>query len=386
MAAVFLIIALIAFGYGILQLLNPATGWQQIDGNGGGLSYAGELVLQYNVSSAADRKTVTSLYTKAAREAYLLFDPAADSGPVDGQGIAYLNAHPNEKVQVAPALYRALAQVQASGDRSLFLGPVTAYYGNVFYCADDVAAGEYDPLVNDQVRVFFSQCAAFASDPQAVDLQLLDNNTVCVAVSEAYLTFAQEQEIDRFLDFGWMKNAFVVDYIAEVLTADGCVRGALSSYDGFVCNLGGSRESFRLNILARGAEAATLTYTGSMRAVSLRDYPLYEEDAHRFYRRADGQLRVPYLDPTDGLPRAAAADLLVYSENLTCGQLALLTAPVYLAESLTADGLASLWDAGAQTVRCQDRRVFCSDPSAVLPIQAEDGTPAYEIFPDVRGE
>ena len=382
LAVAFLAVAVCAFAYGIMQLVRPAGGWQQIDASGGGLSSAGELVLQYDVASSADNKLVTSLYTQAAQKAYRLFDAAAESGGTDVRGLAYLNGYPNEQVQVDPALYAALEQVQSSGERSLYLGPVTAYYGNIFFCADDGAEGEYDPLVNQAVREYFARCAAFAADPEAVDIRLLGEDTVCLVVSEAYMDFAAEEELDRYLDFGWMKNAFVVDFIAGELTAGGCTNGVLTSYDGFVRNLGGSGEIFRLDILDRGGRAAYLEYSGALSAVSLRGYPLYDQDSQRFYMRQDGQLRGPYLDPADGLPRTAAEDLLVYSEDLSCGELALLTGPVYVSDSLTGEGLGALRAAGAETVRCQGGQVLCSDPAAVTAEAGQDGAALYAVVPE----
>ncbi len=382
LAAAFLVLAVCAFVYGVMQLVGTEDGWQQISATGGGLSSAGELALQYDVSSASGRREVTALYTQAAQKAYQLFEPTAETDSADVHGIAYLNAHPNEPVQVDPALYAALEQIQSSGERSLYLGPVTAYYGNIFFCTDDGAEGEYDPMLNDDVRKYFARCAAFAADPEAVDIRLMGEDTVELAVSEQYLAFAQEQQADRFLDFGWMKNAFVVDFIADELTAGGCTNGVLTSYDGFVRNLGGSGEMFRLDILDRGGRAAYLEYTGALSAVSLRGYPLYDQDAQRFYVRQDGQLRGPYLDPADGLPRAAAEDLLVYAKNLTCGELALLTGPAYASDSLTGESLAALRAAGAETVRCEGGQVLCSDPAAVTAEAGQNGTALYAVVPE----
>ena len=87
LAAAFLVLAVCAFVYGVMQLVGTEDGWQQIGATGGGLSSAGELALQYDVSSAGDRREVTALYTQAAQKAYQLFEPAAESSGADVRGL-----------------------------------------------------------------------------------------------------------------------------------------------------------------------------------------------------------------------------------------------------------------------------------------------------------
>ena len=52
-------------------------------------------------------------------------------------------------------------------------------------------------------------------------VELLGENRVKLTVSESYLAFIREYEIDTLADFSWMRNAFAADYIARVLQEDG---------------------------------------------------------------------------------------------------------------------------------------------------------------------
>ncbi len=50
--------------------------------------------------------------------------------------------------------------------------------------------------------------------------------------------------IGSFIDFSWMRNAFIADYLAEGLAARGFGKGALTSFDGFARNLEQGGEDF----------------------------------------------------------------------------------------------------------------------------------------------
>ena len=65
-----------------------------------------------------------------------------------------------------------------------------------------------------------------------------------------------------------------------------------------------------------------------------------------YYVYKDGTIRCPYVDPRDGLDRSAIPELAVYSESLSCAELTVLAAPLYIAESFDSELLESLTEAG----------------------------------------
>ena len=102
---------------------------------------------------------------------------------------------------------------------------------------------------SDALWISFDDISAFAQDKHAVQIELLGENRIKLFVSEEYLAYASEEGISDFIDFYWMANAFIVDYIADTMRANGFVRGSVSSYDGFVRNLddlSGSEYAFNI--------------------------------------------------------------------------------------------------------------------------------------------
>ncbi len=367
---VFLAIGAAAFVYGFMQLLSSDEGWQQIQvSSGAGLSCGDDFVLLYDLGRSgagvsAEKRGLTAVYTEAAVKAYQLFDNLGSYEDV--HNVWYLNRHPNETVDVDPALYAALKQVQRSGDRSLYLGPVYEAYDGMFTCDGDWQAEEYDPRQNEPLGEYFARCAAFARDPASVAVELLEGGQVRLNVSEEYLAFAREEEIGSFIDFNWMKNAFIADYLAQALAEKGYTHGALSSYDGFVRNLCAGEETFQFNIYDRGIPAAALTYTGPMSIVYLRSYPMSAEDAQRFYAYENGQIRSAYVDPADGLCRTAWDDLAVCGPEESCAGLLLALSPLYVAERPDTGALTALAERGICSIRCEDGKVLCTDPDLTL--------------------
>ena len=58
-------------------------------------------------------------------------------------------------------------------------------------------------------------------------------NQVCLHVSDAYQAYAAEMGYTAYLDFFWMKNAFLIDYLADTIRGEGYQLGIISSKDGF---------------------------------------------------------------------------------------------------------------------------------------------------------
>ena len=62
------------------------------------------------------------------------------------------------------------------------------------------------------------------------------------------------------------------------------------------------------------------------------------------------------IDPADGMSKSSVANLVSYSENLGCGQLALAMMPIFVADDfaenllqeLTAQDIYSIWFYGNQ--------------------------------------
>ncbi len=442
-AAVFLLIALGAFTYFILNLVRGEPGWTQITALSSKVSCSGDFVFLYELgteggSAQSERRSVTATYTAAAQKAYWMFENVRGTGE-EVSSVRYLNDHPNEEVTVDEPLYEAFARLEAAGNRCLYLPAVYREYDNLFASQSDLMAAEFDPRVNGEAAAYVQEVLAYANDPKSVNLELLGEGRVRLFVSREYLAYAQENGIDSFIDFYWMKNAFVADYLAESLIEAGYTRGSISSYDGFVRNLDGRDVSYSFNLYDRvapgedalreetGDEAgqgqgpdeigqaqqtdgtgqaqgldgagtdaqilrlATLQYKGPASLVYLRDYPMTSMD-QRYYRMADGQMRTAYIDPKDGLCHSSLGSLVSYSYSSTlgCADVLLSVLPVYMADAFDPEAAEALAEGGESadgragaiySVYRQGSVIRVNDPQAQLTAVCE----GYEIQSPAKG-
>lgn len=381
---VLILIAGCAFAYGVMSLLQSDPGWEEIEANSGSVgTYADEFVLLYELgagdtSPTAEKKALTLVYTEALQSNFQRFNYDREFEGI--QNVYTLNHHPNEVIEVDDVLYSAFSLLEQYGNRNIYLAPVYARYDDMFFCEDDALTFDYDPSQNDEVAAEYQAVADFAADPNQVHVQLLGDGKVRLFVSEAYLAYAEENGIDGFIDFFWMKNAFIVDNVAKTLASNGFTHGTLTSYDGFSRNLDDRDLSYSCNIFDRAEEgilqAAFITYTGSRSFVTLRDYWMSEQDRWHYYVFSDGETRSSYLDLRDGRCRSAVPTLLCYSGGKGCAQILLEVSPVYIADTLDQTALVNLDDVGF--VYCEDRHIYYDDPALRLSL-TEDGAAAQYI-------
>lgn len=363
-------LAVAAFALGINSLLSTEPGLTEISALSGemnaGSSFTFCYYLGWDGADAADeRRAVRSVYTEAATDALGLFDSGIDAGV---NGLYYLNRHVNEAVAVDAALYSALEQLEESGTRYHYLAPLYAQYAALTSSSSDEEAAQYDPRLDAGQAGFFAAVAAYASDPGAVDIELLGGGEVRLNVSEEYLAFARENGVTDFAGLGWMRNAFIADHIAASLTDAGYTRGALISDDGFMRCLDtetGTEYSFNFSHRDGGTvtNIAALQFSGGVSIACLRDYPASGSGGEGYYRYAGGELRSTFLDTADGLDRCCVPELCGYSFDTGCAGLALRLAPLFIADTLDIDELEMLEIAGI-TVYYTDNGALCSTADA----------------------
>ena len=365
-----LVLAAGAFAYGFIQLFNNIRaedgGWVKIDSDRRAEGYGADLIFQYDLrpgegSTYAKKKEVKAVYTALCTEAEDLF--GTEKKAEELHNLCWLSQHPNEKTAVPTALKEALEKLQAAGNRTIYLAPLRDEYINLFLADDEQDAASHDPLTNPQAVAFREEVMRYASSAEHIDLRVEADGQVCLYVSEEYLAWARANEISLYLDFLWLKNAFVVDYIANGLTAKGLTYGFVSSFDGFTRNLDDTRsESYGQNLtdFANGAlyTAAQMQYTGKMTLVSMRNYRLYDLDRFTCRKMADGSARTLYLDIKDGICRSAVDTLLAASKEKTCAETALLLASVYIADTLDTADVKACSEAGIDCFYVQNQVVF----------------------------
>ena len=361
-----LIIAAAAFLYALFSALHVEAGWREITDDGTqGLTCAGDFVFQYRLgsgekSAALEVKELTKWYTEAAARAFRLFDGVKEYA--DCNNVATLNRRINEPVQMDSGLYAALKT--ANQGRYLYLGFLYQDDYALFRSASDAEAAPFDPLHSQEEAAFRQEAARWARDESAVWLEFLENDAVCLHVSEEYAAFAREYESTAFIDFGWMKNAFIADFLAQELQDMGYRCGYLSSYDGFVRNLDAGNQ-FGYDVFDVKEEklyqAAALQYQAPSSLLCLRSFRASEKETY-FYRWQDGSVRTAHLSPEDGAHRDAFTSLTALSKEKGCGDMLMRLLPVQISDASDAQALAALEREGILTLALQNgQRVYGSE-------------------------
>ena len=373
LVGVFVVIALVALGVMLSEWLTEDAGWVEIEATASQLHCGEDFIFSYclgngELSPTKEKKQVSALYSDCIVGAYRLFN---NHEAFDGVVNLYtLNQNPNQTYTVDPVLYSALEKAETLGGRHLYLEALAEEYRKAFYGQNDPYAQENDPAVNEEFAAFCQILTDFANDPQSVRLELGENNTVTLVVSDEYLAYAKEYDLSAFVGFHRLKNAFIIDYLAQRMIENGYTSGCISSYDGYVRNLDEDNTPYSINLFQlRGVEvypAARMEYQGARATVTFRAYPMGEKDALSFCTLPDGRVITPYLNLRNGLYQTAANELVAYSDAIGCAELALKLWSIYTAEALNTEDLDRLqniywvWIDGTE-IRSNDKALVLKD-------------------------
>ncbi len=386
---IFAVIGIVALTYAISGLIRHESGWQTIQAdqvNTGALDQ--EILFQYYIGNSGigvsgEIKQVRQVYSELLRQSHRLFN-ASETFP-GVHNLAYLNEHVNEVVKVNQVLYDAFEKLEKHQSRAIYLAPIYELFEYAFFAEFDTEAAMYDPATSADVRAFCGEVASFASDPDAIQVETLGNLNVRLSVSSPYLEFARDNGVEKFIDLFWMKNAFIVDYVADQLIEEGITKGNLSSYDGFIRNLDQSETSYSFNVFDRVEQdifqAARFDYKGQIALVYLRNYKHYDLDRMHYYTRPDGTVLTSYVSPEDGLPRSALNDFTAYSRNWGCSDILLHVAPLYIADTLDDQKLQNLFLLDIDYIFCDELLRICySEANAAFSELFQEENIAYTPF------
>lgn len=383
---VLLAIAAVAIGLGVKSMLETEPGWQEVEASSSNLNCSRDFVLMYEfgadgIPATSEYRDVSAMYTRLTEFAYTIF--SAETESEETPNLHYLNTHVNERVKVAHELYKALEFMVRYNSRYPFLAPAVRRYGSVFLAASDAEAAQYDPMKNEERADEVREMAAFAADKTMIWVEVFGDDQVRLNVAQEYLDYAQENGIEVFLDFGWMKNAFIADMVADILAASGYTNGYLASFDGFTRNLDDRGNKYTFNLFDRWENTismpAALSYDQPISIAYLRNYPLSEEDQWSYYAYEDGSVTNVMLDLADGMSRSSTDNLVVYSHVQSCAELALQMAPVFIAEELDVAALNALEETGIHSIWFVDNALQHTDAHAELAFLPESGGADYVL-------
>ncbi len=376
---VFFIIALIAITYGVISMTSTASGWRTIEASSElSGTCTSEIALQYNlgasgVGAGVEYRALSKVYSAAADSATKIFNNLSYA---DTTNLRTLNSNPNTELEIEPELYDALLLLNDSGRREIFYSPYYEEYNSLFLCVDDNEAYNFDPTRNAETSRFLAEISKYINDENHVSLTFSGENKVVLNVSDEYLAFAEEYGVNSFVDLYWMKNAFIVDYIADELTENGYFFGSLSSFDGYVRNLDtGSGYTYGFNIYDRVGStvnpAAIMNYTGNIAIVNYRNFPMSDLDVQYYYEDSDGNITHKYIG-ADGYPVSATGSLVMFSRSKGCAEILVETMKYYLADSLDTDAITGLEE--IECVYCEDGGIVTStDDESIIFDNIYDG-------------
>lgn len=382
-----LLIAFVALFFGLTSALNTDPGWKTVKAETSELNCGSDFVFHYylgdsGVSATVENKQLSAIYSEATVKAFWLFHESLQKENLNN--VAYLSAHPNETVTVETALYEAFSKIQKAQNRCLYLGAVYREYARIFSSESDAEAQRFDPAQNPEQAAYLKELAAFANDPEHIDLELLENNQVRLKISSDYLAYIQKNELSNLLDFGWMKNAFIVDYLAEKLLDGGFNKGYLVSYDGFTRNLDNRGDAYNFNLFDRDGDdvylPALFQYEKPVSIVFLRNYPMSDVDKYGYYRFASGRIVTACVDPQDGVSKSALDNLVSYSYQVGCADILLQTTPVYLQDTFSAEELNELTDAGIYSIWFDDKVLYHNEKDVCLQMKNTEDRSYLKAF------
>lgn len=371
-AVLFLIIGAALLVYCFVVFITPEVGWTRIEA-GQGLNDSGDFVFQYYLGAdgadvKAEERAVTSVFSKATEKTFKLFHE--NEGFEDVVNIYEINQKPNTELVVDEILYDVFSLFQSFDSRYLYIAPIYSRYDDLFYCTDDSMLADFDPLSSEEVKRSYEADAKYINDPAMIDLKLLGGNKIKLFVSEEYLEYAEKEGITDFIGLSWLKNAFAADYIAEELIKNGLTHGSLSSYDGFIRNLDSGDTDYSFNIFDKKGDqvyqAAAMRYRGPESIVFLRSYALNDLDKQHYYRLDSGEVRTPYLDVKDGIPKNSLENFVSCSKDKGCAEILMEIMDIYIAESFEGERLSELSEKGIYSVYCLDDSIMYNDKELIF--------------------
>ncbi len=372
--AIVVVLILVGVGsitYGLVSCLNRNTGWQEIELSKECYVIAPELNLSYNlgasgISATAEYKRISSLYSEVAYKTYRLFNVNEEYDDIIN--LLTLSHRLNSEVSVDPLLYDALKLMVDKGGRHMYFAPLYALNYQVCISEDDFTASLSDPSKNEDISTFYDEVLGFVNSPEHINLELKGNNKIKLVVSDEYISYAKNNEIDVFIDFYWMRNAFIVDAIADKLISEGYKLGHISSCNGYIRNLDDSGTSYNINLFSlvdrRIYNSATVTTKGASAFVYLRSFPVtsyFEFDNYLYYAYENGEVVSQYVSLNDGRINTSVSGLLGASKKHSCAEIALEMYPYYTSEEFSDDSADALKDHGISVVWSRDKMISYSD-------------------------
>ena len=328
---IFALIAIGAIGFGIYKIANKDKGWQNISLNTHKYSrLENDFTFSYYVKSATEYKKVSAAYDKYFIEAKTELDDTFEKE----NNINYINKNPNKEIEVSEFLYNSLKDI-ISDSNYLYLGSINHYYDQMIYAIDDTFIDKYDPISNENINNIVNKLLEYINNEE-VKLELLDNNKVKLNVSDNYLSYLKENDINKIIDFSWLENAYIIDYVVNNLKKDGFKRGIIRTYDGYNRAFDSEEYVYKYTLFDEinnnSGKIGELSYNANQSIVNFKNFIVYNKDSQFIRYMKDNTRRTYYISNADGYSKASKNYLLGYA-NKSCVEIAKTLAKIYISDT-----------------------------------------------------
>ena len=243
--AVALVIAVVAFTIGVVNIGKKTTGYQNIEAkvDAEAITYNDAVLYRYWFGGTSNeiKRSINALvleYTPILSAAYKQTDyQNTYSGQVS---IGTINQHPGEIVTVSAELYAILKDAYAKTlegrGYNIFAGALYAEWKSIQILENPA---EFDPANNENTAERLHAIAEQVNDLSNFNLEFLDDSTCSLRFSTAsgYDEFCREYEIAApALDLNNLRDAYMLSMMGEALVADGYSIGHLTTPAGLALN------------------------------------------------------------------------------------------------------------------------------------------------------
>lgn len=317
-------LAVFSFTYGVKMIGHKDPGWQTIEADvpKGHVTYTAGLTLQYWAEgSGAEIRDLTERVKKVYSDSLYRNVELLDARNTyeDSVNLASLNEQEGRKVTVSKTLARvlakALAKTEENAGYSVFAGALNSEWQTLLYLEDPQ---DFDPAVNADQADRIARLTALINTPGTFSLEITEKGEeaeICLRVSPAYQKGIEEMEITApVLDLGVLRDAVLIDLVAEDLRGAGFTEGVLFSKSGLSMLLGQGRT---LTVFPKEDERPETSLTVSGPAVTARfSASLPDSEGYGAYETA-GLKRHAYYDVRTGDFRNRIEDAVIAGSGIT---------------------------------------------------------------------
>ena len=321
----------------IVKYTTKDKGWTRIELTDNSINEQYYFDYELGDSPTKEYKEVSNIYETSMTYAYSLFD--SYKGYDNVNNVYYINNNPNKEIAIEGLLYNAFKDVKASNSNSIFLGPIVSYYNSIII-SDDTT---YDPYKNEDIKKEIEEYINMINDTNHFELRLLDNNKIYLYTSTGFQKLVDDIGVG-IINFNYLKNAFILDYVKDKLNNSNFMSGYINSYDGYKISLGSHIEyNYEIHDEHDGLSDLVGIFKNSekLNVVTFKNTITSSSDNKLIKKLPDGSRRTYYIDDVDGLSKESVKYLCGYSANNKLSDIALNMENVYISNSFDNTKLSS---------------------------------------------